>query len=333
MITLIYGGSASGKSAFAEQTVMDLLPEGPKYYIATMQVYGEEGKRRVKRHVQLRAGKGFQTIECPVDLTSCLPRLKDAREAAILLECVSNLAANEMFDSRQSPDDAPKDPETVTRKITDEIQTVCSQVKHAVIVTNNIFEDGTTYAKETAAYMQCLGAVNRYLAQLADNVIEVIAGMPVTLKPSQPQPVSEQRQKGISPQMRLIIGGTAQGKKEYVIRQLENQGQGFCVVDENSQELTQIPQETQVLILDHLHLLIRKFGEEAASTFLSQTIEQCNASDRELIIICDEVGNGVVPLSKEERDYREHVGRIICSLAQEASTVERVICGIAQRLL
>ena len=133
--------------------------------------------------------------------------------------------------------------------------------------------------------------------------------------------------------MRLIIGGTAQGKKEYVIRQLENQGQGFCVVDENSQELTQIPQETQVLILDHLHLLIRKFGEEAASTFLSQTIEQCNASDRELIIICDEVGNGVVPLSKEERDYREHVGRIICSLAQEASTVERVICGIAQRLL
>ncbi len=65
MITLVLGGSGSGKSAYAEHL---LDGKTNKYYIATMQVYDAEGEKKVARHRKLRAGKGFVTIEQPRDL-------------------------------------------------------------------------------------------------------------------------------------------------------------------------------------------------------------------------------------------------------------------------
>ena len=65
MIHLVIGGSGSGKSEYAE----NLLEDSPgKYYIATMQVYDAEGRKKVARHQRLRAGKGFQTIEQTRDI-------------------------------------------------------------------------------------------------------------------------------------------------------------------------------------------------------------------------------------------------------------------------
>ena len=61
MITLVTGGSGSGKSAYAESLLYSC--EGIRYYIATMQIYDAEGEKKVERHRKLRAGKGFLTIE------------------------------------------------------------------------------------------------------------------------------------------------------------------------------------------------------------------------------------------------------------------------------
>ena len=68
MITLIMGGSGSGKSAYAEDYALAQAGESSKYYIATMQIYDAEGLRKVERHRKLRAGKGFVTIEQPTDI-------------------------------------------------------------------------------------------------------------------------------------------------------------------------------------------------------------------------------------------------------------------------
>ena len=66
MLILVTGGSGSGKSAYAEELLLSLTKQGEtRYYIATMQVFGEEGKEKVGRHKKLRAGKGFLTIESP----------------------------------------------------------------------------------------------------------------------------------------------------------------------------------------------------------------------------------------------------------------------------
>ena len=50
------------------------------------------------------------------------------------------------------------------------------------------------------------------------------------------------------------------------------------------------------------------------------------------IIICDEIGNGIVPMDPFERVYRERTGRILISLAENAEEVERIICGIPQKI-
>ena len=54
--------------------------------------------------------------------------------------------------------------------------------KHGVIVTNNIFEDGREYDDAMQQYLHALGQINQALAQQADEVIEVVAGIPVVVK-------------------------------------------------------------------------------------------------------------------------------------------------------
>ena len=68
MMVLIIGGSGSGKSAYAEEYIGRIAGKGNKYYLATMQVFDEEGKKKVSRHQRLRKNKGFLTIE-PVSYT------------------------------------------------------------------------------------------------------------------------------------------------------------------------------------------------------------------------------------------------------------------------
>ena len=56
------------------------------------------------------------------------------------------------------------------------------------------------------------------------------------------------------------------------------------------------------------------------------------AANPDCIILCDEVGCGIVPLERAEREYRELVGRIQILLAERAVSVERIICGISQKI-
>ena len=92
MITLVTGGSGSGKSEYAEGLLLE-CEDCARYYIATMEAWGEEGRRRVERHKRLRRGKGFITIEQPREVGS-LSFPEKAEGCAAILECVSNLAAN-----------------------------------------------------------------------------------------------------------------------------------------------------------------------------------------------------------------------------------------------
>ena len=100
-----------------------------------------------------------------------------AAMAAALLECMSNLTANEMFTK-----DGMKSEEEVVEKIVSEIQTLSQKLDNLVIVTNNVFEDGVIYDAGTMEYLKALGRINAALARLADRVAEVVVGIPVELK-------------------------------------------------------------------------------------------------------------------------------------------------------
>ena len=198
MVVLVTGGSGSGKSAFAEEYLMRLsTQEETKYYIATMQPFGEESLARIRRHQRLRAGKGFTTIEQSRDLTKAAQRIakpsNQFQEEAMtvnrpensvpfirdtaLLECMSNLVANEMFAENKI-----RLRDEVTAQILDGIEALNRQLEHLLIVTNNVFEDGISYEETTAEYIEAMGQVNERLAAMADTVIEVVDGIPVVWK-------------------------------------------------------------------------------------------------------------------------------------------------------
>ena len=318
MILFIYGGSGSGKSEYAESLVTELSEKGQRYYIATMIAYGEEGRKRVERHRKLRQGKGFYTIECPVDLSRALEEIASPEEASVLIECVSNLTANEMFENHLGKRETA---EKTWREVLD----LCSRVKNAVIVSNNIFEDGMDYEEATTAYASALGMVNRRLAQTADKVIEVTAGIPAGI----------QSRTGES-EMELVIGGFAQGKLDYVLEKLAAEQKDYLLINETSEDLEpeQICHTKEpCVIVDHLHLLIRKIADkEAACEWIRKVAEGCAEERKALYFLCDETGCGVIPLDPEARRFREDTGRILCSLAREADHVTRIFCGLPQDL-
>ena len=176
MITLIIGGSGSGKSAYAEEYMISHSEEKKKYYIATMQVYDVEGERKIERHRMLRSGKGFSTIEQPVDFEKAVEKM-EAGKGTALLECISNLTANEMFAG-----EVPKTEEVVVEKITKGIKNLSKELTHLVIVSNNVFEDGNMYDNTTMTYIRAMGRINEKLAELADEIIEVVVGIPLVVK-------------------------------------------------------------------------------------------------------------------------------------------------------
>ena len=208
MITLITGGSGSGKSAYAEKYICHASNEKgckEKYYIATMQVFDEEGQRKIDRHRRLRAGKGFITIEQPRDIQDAVSKLQSENclktGQSALLECMSNLVANEMFPPVDASDtkeagvkkEALDEPENmrdyentlisrVSKKVLKDVSILSENVAELVIVTNNVFEDGVCYDESTMNYIKAMGIVNRGLAAMAESAVEVVAGIPVEVK-------------------------------------------------------------------------------------------------------------------------------------------------------
>lgn len=170
MIVLVTGGSGSGKSAFAEDKVLS-FGEARRIYIATMYPFDMESKKRVHRHRNMRAGKGFETVECYTNLKDLLL----PKDSVVLLECMSNLVANEMFQK-----DGAK--ERTVEEILEGIREIAGYVRHLVIVTNEIFSEAEFYDGETETYRKYLGEINGSLGEMADEVYEVVYGIPLCVK-------------------------------------------------------------------------------------------------------------------------------------------------------
>jgi len=127
--------------------------------------------------------------------------------------------------------------------------------------------------------------------------------------------------------MNLIIGGAYQGKKEYAqktygIEEAQIWQGGYPVP------------EGEWRCINGLHKVVKQMLENAAGRQTYQDIlsyiRQFASKIPNVILICDEIGLGIIPLNKSEREYRECVGRILCELAREADTVERVHCSVGQ---
>lgn len=193
MLHIVYGGSASGKSSYAESFAMSLQGEGRLLYIATMYPYkwntteiDPETMQRIERHRAMRADKGFDTVECYRHVEHIVAKRQDV----LLLECMSNLLANEMYlepDSNAGSDMA-ETMSTVSNKIVQALIDLSTRVQELVIVTNDVFSDGgsLTYDESTREYVKNLAEINCALAREAATVTEVVCGIPVIVKKNHP---------------------------------------------------------------------------------------------------------------------------------------------------
>lgn len=170
MMHLITGGSGSGKSSYAESQVM-AAGRGKRIYIATMKPWGKEGEQRVARHRKMREKKQFETVECYTGLGDVIL----APDSIVLLECMSNLVANEIFEPEGAHDLAAE-------AVVSGVFRLKKQARELFVVTNEVFSDGIVYDRETEHYISVLGEVNRRLARMADRVTEVVYGIPVSIK-------------------------------------------------------------------------------------------------------------------------------------------------------
>lgn len=174
MLILVIGGSGSGKSEYAERLALQLTPASSRYYLATMQIWDEECRMRVERHRRQRAGRGFETIECPCGLAQLKTDGLD-RSGTILLEDLGNLAANELYAPGA---DEPK----ATEAILAGIQSLANQCRHLIIVSNEVAVGGSVYAGDTVRYLHLMGSLHCELARRADAVCEVVNGLPFYYK-------------------------------------------------------------------------------------------------------------------------------------------------------
>lgn len=193
MLHIVYGGSASGKSSYAESFAMSLQGDGRLLYIATMYPYkwntteiDPETMQRIERHRAMRADKGFDTVECYRHVEHIVAKRQDV----LLLECMSNLLANEMYlepDSNAGSDMA-ETMSPVSNKIVQALIDLSTRVQELVIVTNDVFSDGgsLTYDESTREYVKNLAEINCALAREAATVTEIVCGIPVIVKKNHP---------------------------------------------------------------------------------------------------------------------------------------------------
>ncbi len=175
-LSLITGGSRSGKSGYAQQTA-ELLP-GPRYFIATCQVCDEEMAARVMKHQEARGAGEWLTIEEPFDLAGALRAA--AKGNVLLVDCLTIWINNLLYE-------AEKNGELLTATgiaaVCQEVLTACRELEGTVIFVTGEVGMGIVPDNPLARlYRDCVGTCNQLMAAAADRVTLVACGLPLFLK-------------------------------------------------------------------------------------------------------------------------------------------------------
>ncbi len=122
--------------------------------------------------------------------------------------------------------------------------------------------------------------------------------------------------------MRLIIGGSCNGKYDYLIQM------GYAQEDIADSRVCNVEDIFAKPVIYKLHELVKRLMADK-----TEPVEYILSRLRDdLVIVCDEVGSGVVPIDLLQNEYRENVGMVCQKIAAQAQVVERVYCGIPVRI-
>ena len=125
--------------------------------------------------------------------------------------------------------------------------------------------------------------------------------------------------------MIFVIGGSFNNKLEFVLERFN------LSIDDvyNSRSLDDYKGER---VINNFHEIVKEFYlKEKSLEEIIRVVDKLLKTE-ELIIICDEIGYGIVPIKKEDRLFRELNGRVSCYIAKRADEVFRVMYGVGNRI-
>lgn len=170
-LTLVLGGAASGKSAWAEMLVLGDA-QNP-VYLATAQAWDAEMQQKIERH-RLSRGGSWHTVEAPLELAPALAQV-DANQA-VLLDCATLWLTNHLL--------AEHDLDLEAANLLDALGTCAAPV---VVVSNEVGYGIVPDNALSRRFRQAQGELNQKLAAQADLVVAVMAGLPLILKGRMPE--------------------------------------------------------------------------------------------------------------------------------------------------
>jgi adenosylcobinamide kinase / adenosylcobinamide-phosphate guanylyltransferase len=183
MIAFICGGARSGKSTHAEALARRWQAErgGARYYLATARSGSDgEWQARIGRHRQAR-GEGWITLEEPVELVAALERVEPG--STLLLDCLTLWVSQLLYSSEHASEHAGELDEALGIAMIERLLAEARRRDVAlVIVSNNVNEGMPPEDAEVWRYLVFLQRVHRLVAKEADEVIQVMAGLPQVWK-------------------------------------------------------------------------------------------------------------------------------------------------------
>ena len=165
--TLVLGGTRSGKSAYAESLLQNWINK--KIYIATAEARDAEMILRINKHRELRGNK-WETIESPLDLVPTLQR-HASNDTALLVDCLTLWLSNLIHAGRDIEKECQKLADYLNQSST-RIVMVSSEVGLGIVPENAL----------ARLFRDHAGKLNQLIANVADNVFFISAGLPISLK-------------------------------------------------------------------------------------------------------------------------------------------------------
>ncbi len=180
-LSFILGGARSGKSSYAERLAAE--QGGSVLYVATARAWDDDMAARIARHKADRPAH-WRTLEAPLQVGETVGEwLRTAQEppAVILLDCLTLLANNVLV---SMPEDLR--PEQAEAALAPEIAALMDIIKNSdldwIIVSNEVGLGIVPPYALGRAYRDALGRANQRMAALADHVVFMVAGQPMTVK-------------------------------------------------------------------------------------------------------------------------------------------------------
>lgn len=178
-LIFLLGGARSGKSAYAEQWAQQ--HGGEVLFVATAEALDTEMQERIARHRAARPD-GWQTLEAPLNVAAAIRQFAGHYDT-LILDCLTLLASNVLL---KLPEDSTQ--EQADAALLDEVDALLATYAHSnatwLVISNEVGMGIVPPYRLGRVYRDALGRANQRLAQQADEVRLLVAGLPWILKPA-----------------------------------------------------------------------------------------------------------------------------------------------------